>query len=144
MNTKPTPPPDSSGSPSCYASSCDTCCAYELANEQLRRDVVAIFGEMKQIKESMKYIIETGNDGGDSSVVGWSFDFCAACNEVARIMGKECYVKTKPIGRGKKSALWPFIHDGRTKWIRVKQLPSAEDFPAYAGCIPVPDSSFFA
>ena len=121
---------------------CDGC-HYELANKQLLKDMLFLFEQNKQMKK-MKCIIESGNDGEDGSLLGWSFDFCSACNEVARIIGRECYVKTKPIPRGKNGAMWAFMHEGKTKWIRISPSLSAECFHPYENCKPIPDSSFFA
>ena len=120
---------------------CDGC-AHELANKQLLKDMLFLFKQNKQLKK-MKCIIEIGNDGGDPSLVGSSFDFCCACNEVARIIGEECYVKTKPIPRGKNGALWVFVHDGRTKWIRVSPSPCAESFRPLENCKPVINHTSF-
>ena len=92
----------------------------------------------------MKYIIETGNDGGTASVVGWTHDFGSACNEVARIVGTDCYVKIQPINRGKNGAIWNFVHEGKTKWLRVLKMPSAETYGALDGCSPVRDASLYA
>ena len=94
--------------------------------------------------ENMKYIIETGNDGGEARLVGWTHDFGSACTEVARIVGHDCYVKIQPINRGKNGAIWNFVHEGKTKWLRVLKMPAAETYGAMDGCSPARDASLYA
>lgn len=116
----------------------------EIQNEPIAGGAIASEARRENKLRQMKYIIETGNDGGTASVVGWTHDFGSACNEVARIVGTDCYVKIQPINRGKNGAIWNFVHEGKTKWLCVLKMPSAETYGALDGCSPVRDASLYA
>lgn len=91
----------------------------------------------------MKFILEMGNDGGDSSILGWANDFSSAFSQVYRILGEECFLKLKPIKRDGGGAIWCFVHEGRIKWIRARKIPSAETHPKIEDCSPPRDDSIF-
>ncbi len=88
----------------------------------------------------MKYIIEIGNDGGESRFVGWVHDLSGSMCEVSRIIGKECFLGSKPIKRGRNGLLWNFQQGDKTRWIRVLPIQSAELYPTIVGCTPVRNS----
>lgn len=70
----------------------------------------------------MKYIIEFGCDGGESKIIGWAHDVTQALCEVSRIIGKETFEKIPPLKRGKSGFLFNFVHQNKTKYIKISKI----------------------